>query len=42
MKKTVGFKESVALLLLMLVILGTGVIHLGLAPNVPVLMVIGL
>ena len=42
MKKTVGFKESVALLLLMLVILGTGVIHFGLAPNVPVLMVIGL
>lgn len=41
MKQKIGFKESVAILIIMLVILGIGVIGFGLSPQVPVLTVIG-
>ena len=40
MTKKIEFKESVAILLIMLVILGSGVIGFGLSPQVPVLTVI--
>lgn len=40
--KKIGFNESVTILVIMLVILGTGVIGFGLSPQVPVLTVIGL
>lgn len=40
--KKIGFNESVTILVIMLVILGTGVISFGLSPQVPVLTVIGL
>jgi NhaC family Na+:H+ antiporter len=40
MTKKIEFKESVAILLIMLIILGSGVIGFGLSPQVPVLTVI--
>lgn len=40
--KKISFNESVAILVIMLVILGVGVIGFGLSPQVPVLTVIGL
>lgn len=40
--KKINFQESIAILIIMLVILGVGVIGFGLSPQVPVLTVIGL
>jgi Na+/H+ antiporter len=42
MKTKISFKESITILLVMLVVLGTGVIKFGLSPQTPVLVVIGL
>jgi len=41
-KKSINFKEAIAILIVMLIILGTGVIKFGLSPQTPVLVVIGL
>lgn len=41
-KKDVSFREAVAILVTMLIILGFGVIKFGLSPQTPVLVVIGL
>lgn len=40
--KRISFTEAIIVLLLMLVILGTSVIHLGLSPQIPVLFTVGL
>ncbi|MCI1926264.1 MAG: Na+/H+ antiporter NhaC [[Lactobacillus] timonensis] len=40
--KKIGFTEAIIVLLLMLIILGTSVIHLGLSPQIPVLFTVGL
>ena len=40
--KKIGFTEAIIVLLLMLIILGTSVIHLGLIPQIPVLFTVGL
>lgn len=40
--KKISFTEAVIVLLLMLIILGTSVIHLGLSPQIPVLFTVGL
>ncbi|USQ68755.1 Na+/H+ antiporter NhaC [Companilactobacillus allii] len=42
MKNKVSFKESISILVVMLLILGLGVIKFGLSPQTPVLVVIGL
>lgn len=41
-KKDVSFREAIAILIVMLIILGFGVIKFGLSPQTPVLVVIGL
>ncbi len=42
MREKVSFRESIIILLVMLIVLGTGVIGFGLSPQTPVLLVIGL
>ena len=41
-KKDVSFREAIAILVMMLIVLGFGVIKFGLSPQTPVLVVIGL
>ena len=41
-KKNVSFREAIAILVVMLIVLGFGVIKFGLSPQTPVLVVIGL
>lgn len=40
--KKIGFGESITILIIMLIILGTSVIHFGLSPQIPVLFTIAL
>lgn len=40
--KKIGFSESITILIIMLIILGTSVIHFGLSPQIPVLFTIAL
>ncbi len=40
--KKIGFDESITILIIMLIILGTSVIHFGLSPQIPVLFTIAL
>ena len=40
--KKVSFGESITILIVMLIILGTAVIHFGLSPQIPVLFTIAL
>jgi NhaC family Na+:H+ antiporter len=42
MREEISFRESILILLVMLIVLGTGVIGFGLSPQTPVLFVIGL
>lgn len=40
--KKISFGESITILIIMLIILGTAVIHFGLSPQIPVLFTIAL